>query len=855
MAQDKQIKFQFVVDDASVQKLRASLREILADFNKVIEAGHKAGGALGGGGGQSLITGLSGKSGGTQESTRAIARAPVAARGLVQSFMDHKNMFKGMAEGSKDSLRVMSSALRTAVGEQVRDIEKLQRAIGALEKSYDKVGAGNQGAVASKIIELRSKVQSKQEVHDQLVSQGRNARLLPPPLPRRELMPEIPWPGQGDGAISGLAAKIPWYRRRFMDGSSPMFQQGGMMGPGSLAGGMMNRMGVNPANVGRMGLAAVGVQGLRQIANEVQVAPQRFSQYGAFRGNMVAPEIQALWGGDSRNPLAMNSILRDRDKRKDFDDLNGGARRFGMNAWEMIKSVGTLDFHRAGMVATGRYADDRVTQDRQAMVQQERQADPLREIVLGELQDNWRGNIGGMRSLGVGEGFDKKTGQYKAGYRNLVKSLTAAGYDPGQAAAVLGGIESGGTRGAAWGKGGLMFSALSAQSGGLHGAAQMGGTMSRFGGGAGMNFLNAARVMGGSQTDVAVANSLGSFVAQQAGAHNVGGLTGLGSLGMLGFGVGKGPESRMIAQQNMAGYGTLQNIIGGGTDSYQGARNLQIAMGSARGAGVYTQDYLAEKLNLGQMADIMSGSGGLSPIMKSLGVTKDMVGSQFKGVTQSTLERMISDPAMANTGMAKTMSSIQESGLDPRAWLKKQKGKKGFKTEEAVSDYGAFLLMSGQAKDEESAMGAARNIFGMGRKASGKGKKVSDVAGGSLDMSKAKEEAEKLGVTISTMVAEAEKFKAAIEIQGEGAKALGSLAQNVGASGEAIADSLKAVALAIDMALDPKNKGKTSKELIEMGHASINRERAEAQKKAAAAAARRSGIGADGRPTNRGPKY
>jgi hypothetical protein len=807
----KQLRFSFVVDEASLQRARQFIKELTSDLSKLNETLGKSGFGAG-----SSSGGVNVGAGGPKsaEAQRVISKVAPAGRPLVQTFLDQKSVFKSLADGSKDHFRVMNDSLKQAIQFQKRELKDLDNAAQHLAETYDELGqklktwAGKPGMTAALSAE-QTKIGTE---HMQTLGD------------RAKASAELK-------ALEGLLSKEPkggfWeFLTKKRGGDSALFRSGGPLGPDSFAGTMMGKFGMNPAMLGRIGLGAVGAWGVGAISNELMNNYSRQAQYGAYRGQMFAPEIQASYAGDFRNTMALQEIFRDRDKRGDYLDADTGWRRFGYGVKGFFGGLKGMDIHQMGMAFSGQYGSDQTIKDRQNLVQAERQADPLREIVLGEIVQGAMSRMGAMRALGVGDVTSTnklRDGQrVSAHFTRLERSLTNMGFGTGDAASALQGVEAGGTRRAFWS--GLMGPILQAQAGGMHGAAGFGGIMSRFGPGVGSGFVEAARSMGG-MSDVAVANTLAQAVAQQAGGTNVSGISGLGMLGTMGFGVGTGPQSRMIAEQNISGFGALQGLLAGRPDMYQQARNLQVAIGAAPGTGIYAQDYLSNKMSAGQMADIMAGAGDLSPIAKSLGVTRSMVEKQFSGTTRSTLERIINDPNMAGSSMAKTMQSMMGSGMDPRSWFRsKPHG------DSTIADYGAFLMMSGQATDESQAMGMARQIFGFGTKASARGRKIGDVAGASLEKEAAETQAKQMDEKVNMLESEAGKLTAQVSIQAEATRKLAELSRQQAITQEQVIEAMQRYAKAMDMIAS--GQARSPADAFRMADEAISKDRAAAIKAA-----------------------
>ncbi len=135
MADAKKLLFQFVVDEASLSKTRNMIRELTADLQKLSEAAGKSGGGSGGG----ILGGMSVGGAKSPEQARVVAKTAPAGRQLVQGFLDQKQIFKGIADGSKDSMRVMNESLKQAIDFQKRELRDLDNSAKHLTETYDEL--------------------------------------------------------------------------------------------------------------------------------------------------------------------------------------------------------------------------------------------------------------------------------------------------------------------------------------------------------------------------------------------------------------------------------------------------------------------------------------------------------------------------------------------------------------------------------------------------------------------------------------------------------------------------------------------------------------------------------------------
>ena len=749
MPGDKELKISLGADESSFSRTGNLIRSLISDLNRLVEVAAKAGQALGNlggggfGGGGGMLS-MSGRAGITSpQQARAIAAVPAIGRPLVQNVLDNKNLFAGLASGSKDSMGLMTTALKQAVSNQKQEIEKLDRAIQGLEGTYESLGKKMKEVGQYPIAHLEGGVASQYSnmPSEYVMAQGGRATAVKNLATLENLLPSGPATKGGFFSYGGFGAG------QF---------GGGIKGMASGMGGrLLQGLGIPGGAFKSAGLAGTGAfVAAALLDTELNRNPFRFLDYTAQKEQLAFGEVNPILQGDTRNLGAYNDIMRDPNKAQDYRDINGGWRRFRTSAWNIIKHP--FDTTEWGRSFSGEVADLSVRRERQEAMETQRKTDPLDDLVRGEMNENFRGRMSAMRALGMGPNNLKDKG---SGYRMMARMRSwFPNFDEGEIVSAKTGIEGAGTRAASFGA--LWGNTLQAQAAGIGGAAATGGAMSRFGAGVGNNFLNALRVAGGGGMDVVTAGMLGQFVAQNAPA--VQGQTGLGALGMLSMGPTHGAEGRLVAEQNMAGFGALQKTLSGSTDGYQDARNLQIAMTNAPGLGIYGQEYLANKISLSQMADV-AGGGKLSPFMKASGVTKELIIEQFKGSTKSLYERMMIKGLQGSPAFG-TVKSMMDSDLDPTTWFKQQSKIKGFDKEQAVADYGfARAASSPEGMTEAEGLGEARVIFGFGRTASTTGKKVGDVAGGSLEAKQAGKEVEKMGKKADIAATMLEKFTNELE--------------------------------------------------------------------------------------------
>ncbi len=508
-------------------------------------------------------------------------------------------------------------------------------------------------------------------------------------------------------------------------------------GLGAMKNNMMWRMGISP-QMARAGVSVGGIYAASKILDtELSQDPYRFLDYTGQRAQATWAETSPLVRGDTRDIWATTSVLGEASKAKDYEQLGGGWQRFkhGMaGTWAGVKD---FDVTQVGRAWTGEYGALEVQKQRQAMREMERGTTPFQNELWGELEQRYRGDMGMARALGVGGNNERSLFGRLQKIQAQNPNFTLAEMAQAQAQ-----VASTGTRQAGmWMRGGVN----QAEAAGIVGIGTAAGSMSRFGIGVGQDFLTTVRQMAGGGMDVSTAGMLAQFTAQQTPL--IAGQTGQGMLGMLGAGAG-GSTGRLIAEQNMAGVRGFQQAISGTTDPYQQARNLQIAMDIAPGAGLYAQEFLANKMNLSQLAEVASGNkAGLGGIAAGMDITPEMAQRQLKGVTRSMFDRVLGAGLTPGSRQSRTIESMMGSNLDPQAWFNKQKGQKGFNAENVVEDFAGVLLATGQADSQEAALGTARDIFHIGARPK-RGRAVGDVAAGTREAEQATKEVESWGLKV-----------------------------------------------------------------------------------------------------------
>jgi hypothetical protein len=752
MAESKELKFRLVVDEASVQKVRRIIADIASDLSKLNETAGRSGffGGTGGIPGVGARGGVAGISTGGSTDQKTVSRVPVGGQQLVQNLLDQKNLFKGIADGSKSSLQVMTDALKKAIGEQRSEVQKLKAALDSLEGSYRRFAGTPTGErIQSRAATVSGRLEKRRSALQELEAMS----------PRGELMPEVPWPEAGGGGAQppGFGARMGAY---FRGQGGPPGRPQWVTAAGRVGGAALATVGAG---------AAVG-----NSLESVLMGPQAFQ---AQRNKMFSPMMSGIAGGDLSWTIAMQRAAR--NGSLDLQSL----RSFNAAAGGIMGSVGNLagtftggavgnanapGGPLGGLTPEGlenakmKSALGAVTTAREAMTIPQQMALQRFSGGMGE-------RVSAMRMLGTGGlGLDPKTGKWTSQTGDLEAKLRGQGYSLGEYASSVAQMRSmAGPEGARMG-----YTAMAASAQGYGGFGPMAGMAQRRGAGQ----EGAFGALGGG-----VAKGAGIMLGQGVfgqGFDPMGTTSGLGTMaaiqGGMGFQGGAGDFNQV--QRALAGLQMGSSVTTGGLDPYQQGRNLVAAMGRMPGASTYAQDYLANGMNMPQMLDMAAG-GKLTATAEAHGITREQVRGQLGDSMSSVLDRYVShgkaDP------MQKAIEAFRASGQDMPEYLQglRKKGKTG----DIRALGAAYGELTGQG--EEAGLGLVGTLSGMGSKLTG-GKIGGALSGAEKDFVKGLGEIQEgLETTIKSMgdtiaaagVGQAAAFKDMGSISGNMDKSAGDM--------------------------------------------------------------------------------
>lgn len=760
MSDGQNLKITLVVDEASVQKGRALIKDLISDLQKLTESQSKAGGggnAPGGGFGFSTSNGNV-----SQEQQKVLTKVNPVGKQLVQGFLDQKQIFKGIADGSAESMRMMNSSLKTAIDFQKRELKDLDEQAKKLVQTYDKLGSSMNeargphgsahGGSREDMADRRTRLEAE---HLDIMSKRQEAK---------KKLADLEDMNSDEDPSSNRARGIRGWLNSSGPGTTPMSIRdlGGLSKlPGMGALGLLaSPLGAATAlAAGSIATAGVAFNGANNFALIGQGA-----RLNAQNGGPTS-YARKLRSGNLSDIRSMADIQSDPSKMREYDSLEGMANAEGDGWFDRAKQFGwnyvkrqTIGWGAAKDAAMrGEFGDaivngisgtssvdaqNRIKNSRREYMDKTTEERGIMEDILSDATSNIHGKMSTMRALGVGDGT-KKNGEYRSNAERLLLAYNQ--FDPGEVVGAVQGIAGSGARGAAYAnKTALLNTVLQAQGAGITGASNIAGIMSRGGSQNGVDFVDRMRYIAGSGTDASTVGLIGAYAAQQADQLNMSGFTGQGLLNNLSWGT-QGADGNMIARQNIQGQQNIQAQYAGSRDAAQKAQNLLIAQKVAPDAGFYAQRYLANGVSAARMAEIQGGGNfALTEQEQNLGINVGML-RQFANQSNDSRKFRTMAAGFKPGTEGDLFTRALQNGSDAKDYI--QKFKKGDKwTDEertkAISSYATVLSAGDPTKSWSEMLGTSRELL-FGASQNAKKIKKGDVAGGSFESDASKDEAKR----------------------------------------------------------------------------------------------------------------
>lgn len=775
MSEGKELKFKFVVDEQSAQRVNRVLDEMikraesLAKTLQGVGSGVAGGGIFGGGS-------VGGKAPSAQRVLGGAASTQTQKVSFASVITQNVDMLKKMGTEGTMTMKVMTDALvkgiesqRAAVGGLESELVKLLNMYKEVSKTGDAAFTGQmQGQIAEhtgKLAAARKELKTLNQAKEQADAASEPDFDIDENVTRRQRFKAFLGRGLGKLKPSGV---------------------------GSLMSGIA-------------GAAAVANFGL----DESLAGDRAYSGAEGRRGQLVENRIRSMHGGDTKFLFNLSQIQKDQDARRELgmqtsgtastlEQVRGGVGQFAGSMpliGSIVRALGIVGPDQGGG-AMGGFSTS--TQQSNKLENSFKMIDDKAKgtamLYANMAQESFQGRmpqsihmqrVMGMSGLTPGNaerlGDDKtraallglKTPKAEGGSNatgDLMTRLEGQGYD---ANAYTGAFQS--LRGQAGSnfasKNAYMSMAASAQGYGDFGSVMA--ASARMGQ---RNTLALGAIGGG--IDKAAGIQLGQGILG-SGYDPRGTTGGYGTLAAVQAGMGfTGAASDFNkAQAAIGGLNYGSSITMGGIDGYQQGRNLVSAIGTNSGGSTYSQDYLANGMSMKQMLDMANG-GKMTESAKALGLTPGMIKSQLGDSMGSVFDRFVDEGK--DNPMSNAIRGFQKSGMGMNEYLQKLR-KEG--DVDSIKTLGASSAMLTGGSEEEG-VAAFRTLSGQGAELkSGKiGGKIGGIEKDALE-SKQKLQ-EQVDTTLKII---GESLQAVYKAQPKAAKMLTDIGENMGAeAGETI---------------------------------------------------------------------
>lgn len=777
MSEGKEIKFKFVVDEQSAQRVNRVLDDMIKraqDLAKTLQG-------VGGGGGGGIFGGVGsvgGKSPSAQSTMVKAASQTGGAATTRTSFVNvvgqNLDMLKKMGDEGSRTMKVMSDAISRGINQQRTSIGQLEGELSKLLKMYQaaELQGGNAftGKIQERIAETTEKLGAARKEFEQLrKSQGTIEQAMAP-----ETTPE---------------------RKGFFGRMKDWAMTPGSAGAGkalySAAGGGGLIQGVAPQGIGGwLRVGGMALAGADAAFTEARSGTRAYNEAEANRGRLMNRRIRALKGGDVSDIMALQ-MMGGMDK----SDLAKQVSGTGAEAEATISGIKKMFSRGVGSLTAGVLGEKGgnilggLTDAEKEQMKGEnlfKQVDNFKEstqylrrqMAMEHFEGNLGGLVGGAHLMGYSaERRRRKDGTLAPSYFDRQSDLKARGFEMAQEQAAFSEVMGVAGKEAAFRRKGEV---MSATAGGYGGYGQLVGMSERLGMG---NVLAQASIGGGIDKTAGI--QLGQ--ALLGTGFDVQGMTsraGVMAAMQAGMGfTGKATDFPLV-QQGMAGLQMGSAISTGQTSPYQRGANLLAAINSGAG-NTYLQDYLGNQMSFEKMLDVASGADS-DKTLEALGGNQEMVKKTLSGKMTASLSTLY-DKGLEGTKVGDAVKRFRESGLGLDEYL--QKARKGEIGQKGDVETLGIAAAQAQGQGQEAGIGLAKVLSGMN---SGENLKVGQVGAGKLDdltSARLKKEADRIKEASGEIANNFEQITEAFKASGGLEKAFESFGSNLSASAEVLHQS------------------------------------------------------------------
>jgi hypothetical protein len=679
---DKQVRVTIGVDETSAAKAKRVISEITAEVNRLVAATHQINLGFGGGGGGG---GFGARVGSFSPGSGVSARSQLGQRmsqagggvtdGLARAVQNSAALFKGAAQGSKDSFKIMSDSLKRHVDDSDREIRRLTGSLEKLEKQYDRLKTRQASGLGGRL--TAGAMESVQGRYYDTLGQLDTARSTSGKLvkARTEIEDQALGPLKGPQTILGRAGGF--LQQQFGNLKQAGGEVAGALGlpPGLLTGKMGPFAAMGAGYYAGTKLVQTGRS--NEVANVDYDIAQPFYRMNAkaAAGSIYGGNALSIRHGDLARSIAIARLSQDKGM-KDVQSVNmdrllersrdlahpdtwlgmmskngifGGSKDYLMGkAGGLVSGIaggspaGTMDVNTLGRTRAEQEQQSQRIEMFQKALDAKMQEDPTFNDRVNRLYQGSIGDLGLSRAAGISGGLTRlgKGGPAIDSVSLLKATAMGAGYDPGEWVGAM--QQMAGTAGRGFLHRGT-HSLLSAQSGGLGNAAQLLGVGAQFNGG---GFAGGQKFLGGIQGGIgrggvdvtAGAQVLNTGMGMMTAGNFSGGGSGLMSTLLDATFTGSTGGDMRAARTVQGGLGAEGAMMSGGIDPLQKALNASAAMQAAPNAPIIAKDALMN-MDPATMAEFMR-TKQVPVELASVGVTKEMMEKYVSAQNRTAFARV-----------------------------------------------------------------------------------------------------------------------------------------------------------------------------------------------------------------------
>lgn len=650
MAVNKELKFNFSLDDQSFIKVKAALESLTNQAKELAKAMNAAGGGAG-----SLLTGAVGGTTGSKPSGMSAAASGASSSSssskfMVQNVQATAEAYKRLSAISVGAMRAMEDSTRRTFTEQKTRVKELEGQIVNLGRAYERMADKSSEAAKDLAEQIKGVTDEVLEADKKLSQMGGGTAGVGPKSPPTGA-------NRGAGGVGQIISQIPGFGH---------------------VGGLMQGLG------GAMGVAggavAAGGYGIYTGLKSYQSIQGARMGLAAERGAMTNQLVGGIQGGD-RSQL----VLMQRMRNSAVANPEEFTKQYGGAAYTLLQQVGAQAANikgaftgghmmnaKATALETERFKDFQGTISTFANTAEGGAALRGNQLIQGSLGER----IGYNRFFGGGQNRIKTDrhglvfGSSKTDeFLNQKTALEEKGYSLS---------EKQGAAMQAMGIGGMALRSkfsgtiMSANAGGFGQLGDVLGMTARAYGhtlmGDEAQTSRAARGFFGGGIDPIAAMHLAQITTR--GGFDVSGTTsGQGMLAAIqsGSGFGRGIQDLQEIQRIQAGVSGANKALQGGSGFNQGYRTLA-AISAAPGASTYLQDYLASGMNIQQIMDAARGQG--TEMFRELGGDKSMAQSMIGAMGEDYLTAY-QEQGGKNNNVDAAVSRWKSSGMSLGEYKKK----------------------------------------------------------------------------------------------------------------------------------------------------------------------------------------